>query len=76
MPVNQFFVKKGPFPLKDIIKAIGYKGNFSSKDEFFFAFILSIGILVNIKNEGIMILLCVLIVFVTLVFFPFGQVTL
>ena len=34
MVSNQFFVKKGPFPLKDIIKAIGYNGNFSSKDEF------------------------------------------
>ena len=34
MVTNQFFEKKGPFPLKDIVKAIGYKGNFSSKDNF------------------------------------------
>jgi len=34
MVSNQFFEKKGPFPLKDIVKAIGYNGNFSSKNDF------------------------------------------
>ena len=34
MVSNQFFEKKGPFPLKDIVKTIGYNGNFSTKDDF------------------------------------------
>ena len=34
MSTNQFFEKKGPFPLKEIIKTIGYNGNFSQKEDF------------------------------------------
>jgi len=34
MSENQFFVKKGPFPLKEIIKAIGCSGDFSKKNNF------------------------------------------
>ena len=33
MVSNQFFVKKGPFPFKMIAEAIGYNGNFSSKND-------------------------------------------
>jgi len=33
MSENQFFEKKGPFPLKEIVKAIGYNGNFLSKND-------------------------------------------
>ena len=31
MPQNQFFEKKGPFPLKEIIKTIGCNGDFSKE---------------------------------------------
>jgi len=34
MESNQFFLKKGPFPLKEIIKAIGYNGNFPQREDF------------------------------------------
>tara|TARA_B100001123_G_scaffold436983_1_gene568350 strand:- start:3237 stop:4229 length:993 start_codon:yes stop_codon:yes gene_type:complete len=34
MAENQFFEKKGPFPLKDIIKAIGCTGDFSQRNNF------------------------------------------
>ncbi len=34
MPVNQFFEKKGPFPLKEIIKTIGCNGDFSKVNNF------------------------------------------
>ena len=34
MPLNQFFSKKGPFPLKDIIKSISCEGNFSNLNNF------------------------------------------
>ena len=33
MSENQFFEKKGPFPLKEIVKAIGYNGNLLSKND-------------------------------------------
>ena len=33
MSENQFFDKKGPFPLKEIVKTIGYNGNFSIKND-------------------------------------------
>ncbi len=32
MSKNQFYEKKGPFPLKEIIKAIGYTGKFSDNN--------------------------------------------
>ncbi len=34
MESSQFFLKKGPFPLKEIIKTIGYNGNFPQKEDF------------------------------------------
>ena len=34
MSVNQFFEKKGPFPLKEILNTIGYNGKFSKKNDF------------------------------------------
>jgi len=34
MPKNLFYEKKGPFPLNEVIKAIGYNGNFSHKSNF------------------------------------------
>jgi len=34
MAVNQFFFKKGPFPLKEIIKTIHCNGDFSKVDDF------------------------------------------
>ena len=34
MSVNQFFEKKGPFPLKEILNTIGYNGKFSEKSDF------------------------------------------
>ena len=34
MSKNLFFEKRGPFPLKEIIKIIGCKGDFSQKDNF------------------------------------------
>ena len=34
MPENQFFERKGPFPLGEIIKVIGCSGNFSQKNNF------------------------------------------
>ena len=34
MESSQFFLKKGPFPLKEIIKTIGYNGNFTQKKDF------------------------------------------
>ena len=34
MESSQFFLKKGPFPLKEIIKTIGYNGNFAQKKDF------------------------------------------
>ena len=34
MPKNHFYEKKGPFPLKEIVKTIGYTGNFSSENNF------------------------------------------
>ena len=34
MPGNQFFVKKGPFPLKEIIKNISCNGDFSNGNDF------------------------------------------
>ena len=33
MPGNQFFVKKGPFPLKEILNTIGYNGGISVKND-------------------------------------------
>ena len=33
MSVNQFFVKKGPFPLKEILNTIGYNGDISVKND-------------------------------------------
>tara|TARA_Y100001970_G_C14180939_1_gene829791 strand:+ start:848 stop:1843 length:996 start_codon:yes stop_codon:yes gene_type:complete len=34
MSKNHFYEKKGPFPLKEIIKAIGFTGNFSDRNNF------------------------------------------
>ena len=34
MPSNQFFEKKGPFPLKQIITNIGCNADFSKVSEF------------------------------------------
>ena len=34
MPENQFFERKGPFPLGEIIKVIGCSGNFSKESNF------------------------------------------
>ena len=34
MGSSQFFLKKGPFPLEEIIKTIGYNGNFPHKKDF------------------------------------------
>ncbi len=34
MSKNHFYEKKGPFPLKEIVKAIGYTGNFSLESNF------------------------------------------
>jgi UDP-3-O-[3-hydroxymyristoyl] glucosamine N-acyltransferase len=34
MSENQFFERKGPFPLNEIIKVIGYNGYFSNSDNF------------------------------------------
>ncbi len=34
MSENQFFEKKGPFPLKEILNTIGYNGNFSKENNF------------------------------------------
>ena len=34
MSTNQFFEKKGPFPLREIIKVIGCTGNFSQNSNF------------------------------------------
>lgn len=34
MPTNQFFVKKGPFPLKEILNTIGYNEDISIKNDF------------------------------------------
>ena len=34
MPKNQFFERKGPFPLWEIIKVIGCSGNFSQESNF------------------------------------------
>ena len=34
MSTNQFFAKKGPFPLKEILNTIGYNGNFSQENNF------------------------------------------
>ena len=34
MNVNQFFLKKGPFPLKEIIERIHCNGDFSSANDF------------------------------------------
>ena len=34
MVSNQFFVKKGPFPLKEILNTIGYNGDVSIKNDF------------------------------------------
>ena len=34
MSTNQFFEKKGPFPLKEILSTIGYNGDFLKKDDF------------------------------------------
>ena len=34
MPQNQFFEKRGPFPLKEIIKTIGCGGDFHHKSDF------------------------------------------
>ena len=33
MSENLFFERKGPFPLKDILKVIGYNGNINLKNE-------------------------------------------
>ena len=34
MSENQFFERKGPFPLSEIIKTIGCGGDFSQKNNF------------------------------------------
>ena len=34
MSKNHFYEKKGPFPLNEIIKNIGYEGNISKKNNF------------------------------------------
>jgi len=34
MSKNQFFEKKGPFPLKEILNIIGYNGDVSTKNDF------------------------------------------
>ncbi len=34
MSENQFFEKKGPFPLEEIVKTIGHDGNFSKEKDF------------------------------------------
>ncbi len=34
MSKNLFYEKKGPFPLKEIIKVIGFTGNFFNKNNF------------------------------------------
>ena len=34
MSKNLFYEKKGPFPLKEIVKTIGCNGNFSNKNNF------------------------------------------
>ena len=34
MPKNHFYEKKGPFPLKEITKAIGYNGHLSIQNNF------------------------------------------
>ena len=34
MPTNQFFAKKGPFPLKEIIRNIRCNGDFSHANDF------------------------------------------
>ena len=34
MSKNRFYEKKGPFPLKEIIKTIGFTGNFSNENNF------------------------------------------
>ena len=34
MVSNQFFVKKGPYPLKEIIKAIDCTNNYSNVKDF------------------------------------------
>ena len=34
MPENQFFEKRGPFPLREIIKVIGCSGDFSQENNF------------------------------------------
>ena len=34
MSKNQFYEKKGPFPLKKIIEAIGFTGDFPKKKDF------------------------------------------
>ena len=34
MSSNQFFEKKGPFPLKEILNVIGYNGELSIKKDF------------------------------------------
>ena len=34
MPENQFFERKGPFPLGEIVKVIGCSGNFSKESNF------------------------------------------
>ena len=34
MSTNQFFEKKGPFPLKEILNTIGYNGEILKKDDF------------------------------------------
>ena len=34
MSKNHFYEKKGPFPLKEIIKTIGFTGNLSTDSNF------------------------------------------
>ena len=34
MSINQFFEKKGPFPLKEILNTIGYNEDVSIKNDF------------------------------------------
>ena len=34
MSTNQFFEKKGPFPLKEILNTIGYNGEVSIENDF------------------------------------------
>ena len=34
MPTNQFFVKKGPFPLRKIVKIIECNGDFSHVNDY------------------------------------------